>query len=106
MTESIAAPGDIAIRFLLKGVIPADNSAWFTCVFWVSMTVTAEMPIDEPMLRTRLNSAVASVRKRASSVAKATVDSGTNTSPSPSPWMIPELRISVASICGVKPDMV
>ena len=60
----------------------------------VSTTVTIEMPIDEPMLRTRLNRLAASVRKRASSVAKATVDSGTKTRPRPSPWMTPVSMIS------------
>ncbi len=83
----------------------ADNSAWLICVLRTSMTDTIEMPIDEPMLRTRENSAVASVRKRASSVAKAMVDSGTKTNPSPRPWMMPEVRMSQLSICGEKPDI-
>jgi len=54
-------------------------------------------------LRTRLNRLVASVRKRGSSVENATVDSGTNTRPSPSPWRIPVSITRLASICGVKP---
>ena len=67
------------------------------------MTVTTEMPMDEPMLRTRLNRLVASARKRASSVANATVDSGTKTRPSPIPCTSPEWMIGPAPICGENP---
>ncbi len=61
------------------------------------------MPIDEPMLRTRLNRLVASARKTGSMVEKAMVDSGTNTSPRPNPCRTPDQMIGLASICGVKP---
>ena len=55
------------------------------------------------MLRTRLNSAAASARNRGSSVAKASVDSGTKTRPRPSPCTTPETTSGRQSIAGEKP---
>ncbi len=60
------------------------------------------MPIDEPIFRTRLNMLAASVRYCTGSVAKATVDSGTNTRPRPSPWTMPVEITGQLSICGEK----
>ena len=48
-----------------------------------------EMPIADPMLRTRLKTDAASVLSRGASVAKASMFSGMKTKPKPSPWMMP-----------------
>jgi hypothetical protein len=69
-------------------------------MLWESSVATIEIPTDEPMLRTRLKSDAASARNRGSSVAKASVESGTKTSPSPSPCTTPETTSGRQSICG------
>ena len=46
------------------------------------------MPIELATLRNSVSIEVPSVRRWSGSVRNATVDSGTNTSPKPKPWMI------------------
>ncbi len=52
------------------------------------LAITIEMPIDEPILRTSVVMAVPPVRRLFGSVLKATVEIGTNSRPSPTPWIM------------------
>ena len=62
-----------------------------------------EMPIELATLRNSVSIEVPSVRRWSGSVRKATVDSGTNTSPKPKPWMMLIVMISGTPVWSVQP---
>ena len=62
--------------------------------------MTIEMPIELPMLRISVHSAVPFVRRSHGSVAKAIVFSGTKMKPSPKPWARDDVQIVRADVSG------
>ena len=80
------------------------SRACISVVVLVRLAITIEMPIELPMLRTRVSMAVPLLRNSPGSVANATVESGTNTRPRPAPWMMPVTTMVRVDVSVVKPD--
>ena len=80
-------PGETS-SILFSGEAKTDSTECSTWVFCVIKASKIEMPIDMPMLRTRVRNDVPSYRSCGASVAKATTFSGTKMKPTPAPWII------------------
>ena len=75
MAEPLLPPRAEAITSIAAAEV--QNGFTVTADGAIHVNITTEMPIELPMLRIRLNSAVPSLRSAPGSVVKATVDSGT-----------------------------
>jgi hypothetical protein len=71
------------------------NSACAMTVLRTSRVCTSEMPMLLPMLRTRLKRAVPCARISGLKVAKVAALNGTNTNPTPIPWITPGHTMSL-----------
>ena len=93
--------GANSLKFGLSGRTCEIRSAWVVEVLRTRIASKIEMPTLLPMLRTRVNSPAASVRRRGSRVPNTTVDSGTKIKPTPKPWVMPAVTTSSGPICRV-----
>jgi hypothetical protein len=89
----------------LNGVTCSLNRACISVVLLVRLAITIDMPIEEPILRVSVVMAVAPVRRWLGKVANATVEIGTNNSPSPMPCTMLVTTIVVFVTSSEKPVM-
>ena len=109
MASSMARPLSVAVSSTplacasasLNGVTYSTSRACVSVDFCVSSAITTEMPTELPMLRTSVRIALPSVRRCPGRVANATVLSGTNTKPTPNPWITPTTTmVDAAGVIG------
>ena len=94
-----------AFNASLNGVMNSARLACMRVVALVSWAITTEIPIELPMLRKSVRTAVPSVRRWAGRVAKATVLNGTKTSPRPKPCIRLAMMIDSDEVWSVNPTI-